>query len=141
MRGRLAFLVWAFASGCTGRAPCSCPIADDPVCARDGITYASACNSACAGATIVRPGACAMDGPLGCNCPAVSDPVCGANGRTYDNACRATCAGVGIAHAGACAGAGCDAGIIDCAVPRDGCTANVVCRNGMLQCDVSCPDA
>ena len=131
-------------SGCHRPNPCNCPAVIDPVCGADGIDYTNACAAACAGVSIRHAGFCTANGPSSCTCPAVSDPVCGADGHTYDNACQASCAATMIAQAGACetvdAGGNCGGPTpIDCNVPM-GCSAAVVCQNGIPQCAITCPD-
>ncbi len=130
----------ACAAGCTGDAGCpldfvcrdgscqreqsTCDCAADPyapVCGQDGLTYANACELACAGVALAQTGACASpacaadaDCPAGMRCQAGAcqpacdcggaayAPVCGRDGRTYPNACELACAGVGLAHQGSC---------------------------------------
>jgi hypothetical protein len=135
-------ITYSLLPGCSNKGACACPAIEDPVCARNGVTYASACNAGCAGEPILRAGFCSMDGPLGCICQTVSDPVCGQDGRTYDNACKATCAGIGIVHAGACVNpdGGCDPMVFVTCDPVLGCTGGPVCKDGKLQCVFTCAD-
>jgi hypothetical protein len=105
MRPSLLLLMMAIA-GCTTSNPgaCSCAAVNDPVCATDGVTYASGCDAECAGQKIAHAGFCAVDGGS-CSCPNQGSPVCGSNGTTYPSGCAANCAGVAVVHNGACEGA------------------------------------
>jgi hypothetical protein len=89
------------------------PLPQRPVCASDGVTYASECSAACAGARPVHLGPCRAQladvrpPAETCSCSRVQQPVCGVDGLTYINECTAACSGaavVGALHkAGCCA--------------------------------------
>ncbi len=104
MRTLGLFLLLAPLAACTTANPdaCSCPDVNDPVCATDGVTYASGCDAECASQKIVHAGFCALGDGGGCSCPTQGSPVCGSDKKTYASACVANCAGVGVAHLGAC---------------------------------------
>jgi hypothetical protein len=115
----LLVLALAPLSACTTRNldACTCPGVNDPVCASDGVTYASGCDAECASQKIVHAGFCAMDGGA-CSCAKSGDPVCGSDQKTYANACIANCAGVSVVHLGACVGP--DLGTSDGAITGNG---------------------
>lgn len=71
--------------------PGGCERVWDPVCGRDGNTYANLCLAGEAGVRVAHGGACDQDG---CFCDDVYRPVCDARGIEYPNICEARCAGV-----------------------------------------------
>jgi hypothetical protein len=73
----------------------------DPVCGKDGKTYACGEADAIAcGTEVAYKGVCYGDNQI--YCTEQYDPVCGEDGKTYSNSCFAMAAGVKIAYKGEC---------------------------------------
>ena len=139
---------------------CICLPADEPVCGVNGVTYANACQAACAGVEVDTSGECPS-----CVCD-INDynPVCGIDGNTYNNECEANCAGIEIDFSGFCEGGctdstacnydvnaifndgsclttGCNPGCIDPCAPNFDSTAdedNGSCENYDRNCNSDC---
>ena len=107
--------------------PCAlCEEGGEPVCTRNGLTYANACRASCEGEILAYAGRCdpacpLLDCDLACEaglergddgcpvcvcalpvCPDTLEPVCGVDGLTRNNLCELERAGVKEAFAGAC---------------------------------------
>jgi hypothetical protein len=73
----------------------------DPVCGKDGKTYACGEADAIAcGTEVDYKGVCKEDKQI--YCTEQYDPVCGEDGKTYSNSCFAMAARVTIVHKGEC---------------------------------------
>lgn len=88
-------------------SPCPCNSVYNPICGKNGVTYASRCRLECANIALSHEGPCgyfnwAESPHFNCPCPFEFSPVCGRDNTTYENECALRCAHQSLLSQGAC---------------------------------------
>jgi hypothetical protein len=118
----------------------------EPVCAKDGQSYQSACAAECAGTTVKHKYECDKI----CVDEALVQPVCGTNGKTYQNYCKLYSDYATEAYEGACDCGGCADIPVSPVCGSDGVTYDNECEatacGGLTEfepgiCTCDCPNA
>ena len=88
-------------------SPCACNSVYNPVCGKNGVTYASRCRLECSNVAWSHRGPCGYfnwgESPhYNCPCQFVFQPVCAHDGSTYENECTMRCGHQALSYNGAC---------------------------------------
>ena len=90
-----------------GDSTCGCNSVYNPVCGKNGVTYASRCRLECSNVAFNASGPCgyykwAESPHYNCPCPYEFSPVCGGDKSTYENECALKCAHQPLVSEGSC---------------------------------------